>query len=95
MKRRVPGLSDTARDSQSEVPDGTFLVRLDSARRHWHAQKPFYVLRLSILEPAGRPLVSRLYRTSKVMWNLVPISSSLCRIWQNFQGAAADNAGMM
>ena len=51
MKRQVPGLSETARDSHSEVPDGMFLVRLDSAQHRWHAQKPFYVLRLSVLEP--------------------------------------------
>jgi len=51
MKRHVPGLSDTARDSRSEVPDGMFLVQVDHAQHRWQAQKPFYVLRLSILEP--------------------------------------------
>jgi hypothetical protein len=73
MKRHVPGLSETARDSDSEVPDGTFLVRLDSAQHRWHRQKPFYVLRLSILEPealSGRTIVSRLYCTPKAMWKL-------------------------
>jgi hypothetical protein len=73
MKRNVPGLSDTARDSHSEVPDGIFLVRLDGAQHRWQAQKRFYLLRLSILEPkafAGRPLVSRLYCTPKAMWKL-------------------------
>ena len=64
MKRQVPGLSETARDSHSDVPEGMFLVRLDSAQHRWHAQTHFYVLRLSILEPealAGRSIVSRLY----------------------------------
>jgi len=73
MKRNVPGLSDTARDSQTEVPDGTFLARLDGAQYRWHAQKPFYLLRLSVLEPkpfAGRSMVSRLYCTPKAMWKL-------------------------
>jgi hypothetical protein len=73
MKRHVPGLSDTARDSPSEVPDGIFLVRLDGAQHRWQAQKRFYLLRLSILEPkpfAGRSLVSRLYCTPKAMWKL-------------------------
>ena len=73
MKRNVPGLSDAARDSHSEVPDGIFLVRLDGAQHRWQAQKRFYLLRLSILEPkafAGRPLVSRLYCTPKAMWKL-------------------------
>ena len=59
----LPGLSDTARDSHSGVPDGIFLVRLDGAQHRWRAQKRFYVLQLSILEPklfAGRSIVSRL-----------------------------------
>ena len=29
MKRHVPGLSETARDSHSDIPDGMFLVRVD------------------------------------------------------------------
>ena len=73
MKRHIAGLSETARDSHSEVPDGVFLVRLDNAQHRWQAQKPFYVLRLSILEPkplAGLSIVSRLYCTPKAMWKL-------------------------
>jgi hypothetical protein len=50
MKRKVPGLAETARDSRPEIPDGIFLVRVDGAQFRWHAHKPFYVLRLSILE---------------------------------------------
>ncbi len=73
VKRHVPGLSETARDSRSDVPDGIFLVRLDNAQYRWQAQKRFYVLRLSVLEPedfAGRSIVSRLYCTPKAMWKL-------------------------
>jgi hypothetical protein len=73
MKRHVPGLSETARDSRSVVPDGLFLVRVDGAQNCWRAQKRFYVLRLSILEPkpfAGRSIVGRLYSTPKAMWKL-------------------------
>jgi hypothetical protein len=73
MKRNVPGLSETARDSHSEVPDGIFLVRLDGAQHRWQAQKRFYLLRLSVLEPkpfAGRSIASRLYCTPKAMWKL-------------------------
>ena len=51
MKRQVPGLAETARDSRPEIPDGIFLVRVDGAQFRWHAHKPFYVLRLSVLEP--------------------------------------------
>jgi hypothetical protein len=64
MKRRLPGISATVEDSRPVVPDGIFLVRLDHAQHRWHPQKPFYVLRLLIVEPdqfAGLPLVSRLY----------------------------------
>ena len=73
MKRKVPGLSETARDARPEVPDGVFLVRIDGAQYRWQAQKRFYVLRLSILEPkafAGHSIVSRLYSTPKAMWKL-------------------------
>ncbi len=73
MKRRLPGLSQTSRDSRPELPDGIFLVRVDGAQYRWHALKPFYVLRLSVLEPktlAGQPIIGRLYCTPKAMWKL-------------------------
>jgi hypothetical protein len=73
MKRRVPGLAELARDSRPEIPDGIFLVRVDSAQFRWHATKPFYGLRLSVLEPralTGQPIVGRLYCTQKAMWKL-------------------------
>lgn len=73
MKRQVPGLAETARDLQPEIPDGIFLVRVDGAQFRWHAHKPFYVLRLSILEPCaltGQCIIGRLYCTPKAMWKL-------------------------
>ena len=73
MKRQVPGLAETAGDSRPEIPDGIFLVRVDGAQFRWHARKPFYVLRLSVIEPqtlAGLPIVGRLYCTQKAMWKL-------------------------
>ena len=51
MKRQLPGLSETVTEERPTLPDGIFLVRLESAQYRWHAQKPFYVLRLSVLEP--------------------------------------------
>jgi hypothetical protein len=60
-------------ESRSSIPDGVFLVRVDSAQYRWHAQKPFYELRLSILEPKayiGSSIASRLYCTPKAMWKL-------------------------
>jgi len=73
MNRKVPGLAETARDSRPKTPDGIYLVRVDGAQFRWHARKPFYVLRLSVLEPrttAGQPIVGRLYCTQKTMWKL-------------------------
>jgi hypothetical protein len=73
MKRQVPGLAETARDSRRDISDGIFLVRVDGAQFRWHAQKPFYILRLSVLEPSlfvGQPIVGRLYCTQKAMWKL-------------------------
>lgn len=73
MKRQVPGLAETTREAQPDIPDGVYLVRVTSAQYRWHAQKPFYILRLSILEPttwAGHSIVGRLYCTPKAMWKL-------------------------
>jgi hypothetical protein len=44
-----------------------------SERSRWHAQKPFYTLRLSVLQPnelAGRIISGRLYCTPKALWKL-------------------------
>jgi hypothetical protein len=73
MKRQLPGLSETVGESQPRIPDGVFLVRVNHAQYRWHARKPFYVLRLSVLEPKpffGHPIISRLYCTPKAMWKL-------------------------
>ena len=73
MKRHVPGLAETARDTHPEIPDGLFLVKVEGAQYRWHAHKPFYVLRLSVLEPhalAGQFIVGRIYCTEKAMWKL-------------------------
>src|ERR1035438_10158052 len=73
MKRQVRGLAESARDSRPEIPDGIFLVRVDGAQFRWHATKPFYVLRLSVVEPralVGYSVVGRLYCTQKAMWKL-------------------------
>jgi hypothetical protein len=73
MKRHMPGLSATAVASESGVPDGLFLVRVVSAQHRWHAQRPFYVLRLSVAEPkqfSGMPIIGRVYCTPKAIWKL-------------------------
>jgi hypothetical protein len=71
MRRRFAGLQET--ESANEIADGIFLVRVQKAEYHWHAQKPFYTLRLSVLEPkgmAGRTISGRLYCTPKALWKL-------------------------
>ena len=73
MKRRIQGLSATVLNRENDVPDGVFLVRVDRAQYRWHQQKPYYSLRLTVLEPqdmAGRVVSGRLYCTSKALWKL-------------------------
>jgi hypothetical protein len=50
-----------------------FLVRVERAQHRWHARKPFYLLRFSILEPeglSGHSIPSRLYCTPRALWKL-------------------------
>jgi len=73
VKRRIQGLVDTGPPTSDQVPDGVFLVRVEKAQYRWHAQKPFYLLRLSVLEPqefAGRTISGRVYCTAKALWKL-------------------------
>jgi hypothetical protein len=73
VKRRIQGLGDASHSANDQVPDGVFLVRVDNAQYRWHAQKPFYALRLSILEPqelVGRTISGRVYCTPKALWKL-------------------------
>jgi hypothetical protein len=73
VKRRIKGLAEIAPSAAKHVPDGVFLVRVDKAQYRWHAQKPFYILRLCVLEPetfAGRVISGRVYCTAKALWKL-------------------------
>ena len=73
MKRQLPGISALAHDSGRELPDGVFLVRVDGVRFRWHAQKPCYVVRFSVVEPKSfisLPIIGRLYSTQKALWKL-------------------------
>jgi hypothetical protein len=73
MKRRVEGLRDIGSSGLNNVHDGVYLVRVDRAQFHWHLRKPFYTLRLTVLEPrelAGRVVSGRLDCTSKALWKL-------------------------
>ena len=56
-----------------QMLEGTFLVRVDRVFYRWHPERPFYVLRLAILEPQkhrDRSLTGRLYCTPKALWKL-------------------------
>jgi hypothetical protein len=71
MKRRFAGLEET--DSANTMQDGIFLVRVQKVEYRWHAQKPFYILRLCVIEPKelfGKMISGRLYCTSKALWKL-------------------------
>ncbi len=71
--RRFQGLGQTGISSEQQVPDGVYLVRVEKAQYHWHALKPFYMLRLSVLKPEelhGRVISGRVYCTAKALWKL-------------------------
>ena len=72
MRRRFQGLASTVQ-TNAELPDGVFLVRVDQVRYSKEHQKPFYTVRFSLLEPgplAGRTFSGRLYCTPKALWKL-------------------------
>ena len=73
MKRHIQGLHEADRSAPDEVPGGLFLVWVQRAQYRWHAQKPYYILRFSILEPkqmAGRSMTGRVYCTQRALWKL-------------------------
>jgi len=72
MKRHIPGLHGESHNPEG-ILEGVFLVRVDRTFYRWHPQRPFYVLRLAILEPRehqGCALNGRLYCTSRALWKL-------------------------
>ena len=72
MKRHIPGLHQQAQSSDDHL-EGLFLVRVERAFYRWHPQKPFFALRLVVLEPkehTGQAISGRLYCTPKALWKL-------------------------
>ena len=73
MKRHIPGLHSEAQNHEDNALEGIFLVRVERAFYRWHPQKPFFALRLAVLEPkefAGKTISGRLYCTPKALWKL-------------------------
>jgi hypothetical protein len=72
MKRRFEGLHQADR-AGDELPNGLFLVLVSRVQYRWHARKPYYLMRFSVLEPEqylGRSITGRLYCTPKAIWKL-------------------------
>ena len=72
MKRHIAGLNGGTYNAEL-ILEGVFLVRVDRVFYRWHPQRPFYALRLVILEPSehqGHSLNGRLYCTPKALWKL-------------------------
>ena len=72
MRRRIPGLRQTA-PANDDVPDGLYLVRVDRVQYRYDKQKPYFTVRLAVLEPKqyeGQSLRGRLYCTPKALWKL-------------------------
>jgi len=73
MRRQITGLHAADRCVADEIPDGVFLVRVQRIQHHWQAQKPYFTVRLEILERrrfAGHSISSRLYCNPKALWKL-------------------------
>ena len=72
MRRHIPGLHGATQNGDSDL-EGLFLVRVERASYRWHLQKPFFALRLNVLEPkeySGRTICGRLYSTPRALWKL-------------------------
>ena len=72
MNRFIPGLHREIQQGDHDL-EGLFLVRVERAFYRAHPQKPFYTLRLKILEPkpyTGRAFSGRLYATPRALWKL-------------------------
>jgi hypothetical protein len=73
MRRQISGLHAADRCAADQIPEGVFLVRVQTINFRRQAQKPYYTLALAILEPrrfARHVLSSRLYCSPKALWKL-------------------------
>ena len=73
MKRQITGLHAADPCAADRIPDGVFLVRVQRVYFRRQAQKPYYTLTLTILEPsrfADTVISSRLYCNPRALWKL-------------------------
>jgi len=73
MSRRYFESLRPADTSAIDAVGGLLLVRIQHAQYRWNAQKPFYAVVFSVLEPkplTGHRLSGRLYMTPKALWKL-------------------------
>jgi hypothetical protein len=73
MNRRIEGLHEADPAGSILLPDSLYLVRVARARYRWHIEKPYYILRLTVLEPehfSGRSITGRIYCTRRALWKL-------------------------
>ena len=73
MKRQITGLHAADRSAADQISDGVCLARVQRVKFQRQAQRPYYMLTLTILEPtrfARHVLSSRLYSSPKALWKL-------------------------
>ena len=73
MKRRIEGLNEADPAGSVLLPDSLYLVRVARVQYRWHPDKPYYVLRLVVLEPehfGDRYITARIYCTRRALWKL-------------------------
>jgi hypothetical protein len=73
LRRYFESLRPADLSAIHSVPDGLFLVRVDRAQYRWHKQKPYYEIRVAVLEPkhlTGCFMTGRLYCTPRAIWKL-------------------------
>jgi hypothetical protein len=72
MKRQITGLHAADRCAE-QVPHGIFLARVAAVTFYKQTQKPYYTVRLVIVEPrrfADHVISSRLFCSPKALWKL-------------------------
>ena len=73
MRRQITGLRAADRCTADQLPDGIFLARVQGVSFRRQAQKPYYMVRLIVLEPrrfAEQEISSRLYCSPRALWKL-------------------------